>query len=140
MRSTNFTPQRVALVALLLASTLAVQAQYRNRDDDRRDNRNERRYDDDDHDRYDNGRYQQMYTVRDRPMAPYARPSLRPSGRHIWIEAEWMWRSGRYVYQPGYWTVPRKHMQYVPGYWHRSRGGWIWVQGYWTNARGRGRW
>ena len=139
MRSTFFTPQRVALMALMFATT-AVQAQYNNIDDDwrDRDDRYERRYDD--RDRYDEDRRQQMYPVRERPMAPYVRPTMRPSGRHIWIEAEWMWRGGRYVFQPGYWTVPRKHMTYVPGYWHRSRGGWIWVQGYWTNGRGRGRW
>lgn len=139
MRSTIFTPQRVALVALLFATT-AVQAQYRDRNDDWRDDdrRNEQRYDD--RDWYANDRRQQMYAVSTRPMAPYVRPTLRPSGRHIWIEAEWMWRGGRYVFQPGYWAVPRKHMTYVPGYWHRSRGGWIWVKGYWTNGRNRGRW
>lgn len=140
MRSTTFTPQRVAMMALMFVTT-AVLGQHRDRDEDHDwqywDGRQEQKYDRRNNPFDDYDRYPYVNWVRERPVAPYIRPSVRPSDRHIWVEAEWVWRGGRYVFLPGYWTLPRKHMHYVPGYWHCTRGGWIWVQGYWTRTRGR---
>ncbi|HVV54119.1 MAG TPA: hypothetical protein VHC47_02270 [Mucilaginibacter sp.] len=75
----------------------------------------------------------QQVVIRVRPAEP-ARiaPPPRPSGRHVWVEGEWVVKGGAYVYTPGYWALPpRPRAIWVRGHWRHTRRGWVWIPGHW---------